>query len=107
MHTPTWRTPEARLLLAMLRDSINLYVTSLQKIRRKQKHIASARRNLAELEDWFTEPMHGAKAALPFITVCSSLDIDPDWLRERIFNLKTSKYLPKPSRVSEVLSPLK
>lgn len=101
MHKPTWRTPETKLWLAVLKDAINLYLASLYKIRNKSKRSKRAKRILEELEDWITEPIEKPEAPLPYHTICVALEINPDWLRTKIFGLKTSKHLPKQYRSSK------
>jgi hypothetical protein len=78
----TERTPEQRLMLAILEDAIRCWL-GVPTALRNDPWMASKRTRLArEADIWLFDD--GAKAPISFKTCCGALGIEPEWFRQKL-----------------------
>ena len=65
------RSPEHRLMLAVLEDAVHTYQMGAGALRNQ--------RLAQETEEWFASQETGSPFA--FVTICEAFGIDPEWVR--------------------------
>jgi hypothetical protein len=84
------RSSERKLLLALLEDALRSYV-------RTKKSLSGARRmEFVDTRTWFNE--RGASHLFSFESVCANLDLDPEFLRDRLNSLVPADFPRKQLR---------
>jgi hypothetical protein len=98
------RTPEQRLMLAVVRDAILLYVETLRaghaapsgaelRTLRTDPRRRRALAAVAETEAWLSGPLDFS-AQIPFEMACAALALDATAIRESLGQFKTTGKLP-------------
>ncbi len=70
------RSPEKRLMYAILEDAVSVYCNFREPATRRQRRVYK------ETVDWFASDE--ASWVFSFRRVCDALDLDPSWIREGI-----------------------
>jgi hypothetical protein len=75
------QTGECQLLIAVLQDAIEWF----------QKNALSGNRQFEDAERWIMRKSETSDAALSFEYVCSVLDLDPEYVRQKLLRWRAAE----------------